>query len=113
MRLLLRNLVDNAVRHGSGARPPLVRVAGEADASVVLTVRDFGAGVDDGVLTRLAQPFYRPDASRERATGGVGLGLYLARLIAQAHGAAFAIRNANPGLEVSLRFPPVERGGTE
>jgi signal transduction histidine kinase len=113
MRLLLRNLVDNAVRHGSGARPPLVRVAREADACVVLTVRDFGAGVDDAVLARLAQAFYRPDASRERATGGVGLGLYLARLIAQAHGAAFAIRNASPGLEVSLRFAPVDRGGME
>jgi hypothetical protein len=46
----------------------------------------------------------RPDASRERATGVVGLGLYLSRLIAQAHGAAFKVRNASPGLKVALRF---------
>jgi signal transduction histidine kinase len=70
----------------------------------VLSVRDFGPGVDEAVLQRLAQPFYRPDSARERATGGVGLGLYLSRLIAQAHGAAFTIRNARPGLEVEVRF---------
>lgn len=104
MRLLLRNLIDNAVRHGAGAQPPLVRVARDSEARVVLTVRDFGAGVDEAALPQLGQPFFRPDASRERATGGVGLGLYLARLIAQAHGAAFSIRNASPGLEVAIRF---------
>jgi len=104
MRLLLRNLVDNAVRHGAGAQPPFVRVARDGDSRVVLTVRDFGPGVEDAVLPRLAEPFYRPDVSRERATGGVGLGLYLSRLIAQAHGAAFEMRNARPGLEVGVRF---------
>jgi signal transduction histidine kinase len=104
MRLMLRNLIDNAVRHGAGAQPARVRVARDAESQVVLSVRDFGAGVDDDVLQQLAQPFYRPDASRGRATGGVGLGLYLSRLIAQAHGAGFAIRNASPGLEVEVRF---------
>jgi signal transduction histidine kinase len=104
MRLMLRNLIDNAVRHGAGAQSARVRVARDGESQVVLSVRDFGAGVDDDVLQQLAQPFYRPDASRGRATGGVGLGLYLSRLIAQAHGAGFAIRNASPGLEVEVRF---------
>ncbi|WP_255428351.1 sensor histidine kinase [Ramlibacter cellulosilyticus] len=105
VRLLVRNLVDNALRHGAAAQAPTVRVAREADGSVVLGVRDFGPGVDEGVLSQLAEPFYRPDASRERGTGGVGLGLYLSRLVAQAHGAAFTVRNAHPGLEVLVRFP--------
>lgn len=105
MRLLLRNLLDNAVHHGAGAQPPVLRLAREAPSLLVLSVRDFGPGVDDAVLPQLAQPFYRPDVSRERATGGVGLGLYLARLIAQAHGATFTLRNARPGLEASIRFP--------
>lgn len=105
-RLLLRNLLDNAARHGQGAQPPLVRVAREGEGRVVLTVRDWGPGVDEAVLPQLAEPFYRPDVSRERATGGVGLGLYLCRLIAQAHGAAFTVRNAAPGLEVGVRFAP-------
>jgi signal transduction histidine kinase len=105
MRLLLRNLVDNALRHGAGPEAPLVRVTRDADGQVVLAVRDFGPGVDEAVLPQLAEPFYRPDASRERATGGVGLGLYLSRLVAQAHGAAFDVRNAAPGLEIAVRFP--------
>jgi signal transduction histidine kinase len=104
IRLMLRNLIDNAARHGAGAQPARVRVSRDGDAEIVLSVRDFGAGVDDAVLQQLAQPFYRTDASRGRATGGVGLGLYLSRLIAQAHGAAFVIRNASPGLEVEVRF---------
>lgn len=104
IRLLLRNLVDNALRHGAGTQPPRVRVARD-DGAIVLAVRDFGPGVEDAALRQLAEPFYRPDVSRERATGGVGLGLYLCRLVAQAHGAAFTVRNAQPGLEVEVRFP--------
>jgi signal transduction histidine kinase len=106
MRLLLRNLLDNAARHGGGERPPLVRIeAGAGDTGVLLTVRDFGPGVDEAALPQLAEPFWRPDASRERATGGVGLGLYLCKLVALAHGGSFAIRNAQPGLEVAVGLP--------
>ena len=47
-------------------------------------------------------PSTAPTAARERATGGVGLGLYLCKLVAQAHGGAFTLRNAEPGLEVSV-----------
>jgi signal transduction histidine kinase len=72
---------------------------------VKITVRDHGPGVPDAALPHLAEPFYRPDASRERATGGVGLGLYLCRLVADAHGAAWQVRNAQPGLAVSVLLP--------
>ncbi|MBC5765580.1 HAMP domain-containing histidine kinase [Ramlibacter sp. GTP1] len=104
MRLLLRNLIDNALRHGGEGERPVLRVA-RGERGVVLSIRDFGPGVDEAVLPQLAEPFYRPDAARERATGGVGLGLYLCKLIAQAHGATFTVRNANPGLEVAVSFP--------
>ena len=53
----------------------------------------------------LAEPFYRPDSARTRATGGVGLGLYLCKLVAQAHGGSLAVRNAHPGLEVRVLLP--------
>jgi signal transduction histidine kinase len=104
MRLLLRNLIDNAVRHGGGERRPQVRVAREG-RGVAITVRDHGPGVDEAVLPQLAEPFYRPDAARERATGGVGLGLYLCKLVAEAHQGTFTIRNAQPGLEVRATMP--------
>ena len=65
-------------------------------------MRDFGPGVAEEQLAHLAEPFYRTDEARTRAAGGVGLGLYLCRLIAQAHGGSLAVRNAQPGLAVEV-----------
>ncbi len=103
MRLLLRNLLDNALRHSMDtSQPPRVSVQPSADGGVQLRVRDFGAGVAEDQIPNLGQPFYRPDAARTREGGGVGLGLYLCRLVAQAHGGSFTVRNAQPGLEVEI-----------
>ena len=66
-----RNLLDNALRHGAGA-PVELRTA-LVDDEVWLTVRDHGPGVASAQLVRLGEPFYRPDAARARAAGGVGL----------------------------------------
>jgi signal transduction histidine kinase len=73
---------------------------------VELEVRDHGPGVPDDQLPQLAQAFFRPDTARTRAAGGVGLGLYLCRLVAQAHGGTLAVRNAKPGLAVTVTLPP-------
>ena len=75
------------------------------DAALQISVRDFGPGVEAAHLAHLSQAFYRADSARQRSTGGVGLGLYLCRLVAQAHGGALLIRNAQPGLELTLRIP--------
>ena len=102
VRLLLRNLLDNALRHGAGAdAPPRVSLQA-AEGGVLLQVRDFGPGVDAAQLAHLTEPFYRTDGARQRATGGVGLGMYLCRLVAQAHGAQLQVRNAAPGLAVQV-----------
>lgn len=101
-RLLVRNLVGNALRHG---QPPLqIRLRREAD-ELVFTVRDHGPGVAPEALAQLGEAFYRPDAARGRSSGGVGLGLYLCRLVAQAHGGRLVARAAAPGLEVTVRMP--------
>jgi signal transduction histidine kinase len=68
-------------------------------------VRDFGPGVPAEHLPHLSEAFYRADAARQRATGGVGLGLYLCRLVVQAHGGTLDIRNAEPGLMLTVRLP--------
>ena len=105
IKLLLRNLLDNALRHSAGAATP-PEVSTTLDAGFVrLRVRDRGPGVPEEQLALLAQAFYRPDSARQRATGGVGLGLYLCRLVAQAHGGQMAMRNATPGLEVDITLP--------
>ena len=105
MRLLLRNLVDNALRHGAeAAQPPCVSTA-LAPGAVQLVVRDFGPGMDDSQLRHAAEAFYRADAARLRSTGGVGLGLYLCRLVAEAHGGTLSLRNAHPGLQITVELP--------
>lgn len=110
LRLLLRNLLDNALRHSAGApSAPEVATAADGDALTVV-VRDHGPGIDPAHLPRLAQPFYRPDAARQRTTGGVGLGLYLCRLVAEAHGGSLQIENAGPGLAVRVRLPLAAAG---
>lgn len=104
IELLLGNLLDNALRHNETANGNVrLTVIRERDG-VLLTVRDFGAGVPDEALEQLGQPFFRSDSSRSRASGGVGLGLSLCKLIATAHGSSLELRNAQPGLEASLHF---------
>jgi signal transduction histidine kinase len=105
LRLAVRNLIDNALRHGVAATtPPCVRSASQ-QGLLEISVRDFGPGVDESQMAHLSEAFYRADAARQRSTGGVGLGLYLCRLVAQAHGGTLSIRNAQPGLELTLRLP--------
>lgn len=105
MRLLLRNLLSNALRHG-GPTPERVQVGIARDGPRwVLSVRDFGPGVDPLFLPYLTEPFFRPDAARRRSTGGVGLGLYLCRLVAQAHGGDLQLSNAQLGLRVEVSLP--------
>lgn len=109
IRLLLRNLLDNALRHGAGAAlPPELHIcrSNAAGQGVEIEVRDHGPGVPEEQLAQLSQAFFRPDTARTRSAGGVGLGLYLCRLVAQAHGGTFAVRNARPGLAVTVSLPP-------
>lgn len=108
VRLLLRNLLDNALRHSADVPLPPelhIRRTGEAGQGIEIEVRDHGPGVPDDQLPHLAQAFFRPDTARTRNAGGVGLGLYLCRLVAQAHGGTFAVRNAKPGLAVKVVLP--------
>ncbi|WP_183024170.1 ATP-binding protein [Variovorax sp. UMC13] len=109
IRLLVRNLLDNALRYSTGApRPPCVSLRAVLDGpkqGVEIEVRDHGPGVDEAQLDRLTEPFYRTDGARARATGGVGLGMHLCRLIAEAHGGEVVVRNAHPGLQITIRLP--------
>ncbi|PZP31276.1 MAG: hypothetical protein DI603_12985 [Roseateles depolymerans] len=104
VQLLLRNLVHNALRHNDATRGEVQLSLSRDGAGQRITVRDFGPGVPAEALAQLGQPFYRPDAARTRHDGGVGLGLCLCRLVAEAHGSRLVLRNAEPGFEASVRF---------
>lgn len=106
LKLLLRNLIDNALRHSSDApKPPELHLEADGPGRLRFTVRDHGPGVPEDQLAQLGQPFYRPDSARTRHAGGTGLGLYLCKLVAQAHGGRCDIANAGPGLRVSVSLP--------
>ncbi|MGP1685037.1 MAG: HAMP domain-containing sensor histidine kinase, partial [Giesbergeria sp.] len=105
LRLLLRNLLDNSLRHTDpGAPPPELTLRMES-GELEIEVRDHGPGVPPEHLAQLAQAFYRPDSARQRSTGGVGLGLYLCRLVAEAHGGQLELRNATRGLVARVVLP--------
>ena len=89
---LLRNLIDNALKHAGAACVDLRR---EGDA-VMIIVEDEGPGVTEDELTLLLQPFKRGDQSRSRSTGGAGLGLAIARAVARAHGGDLNLSNRSP-----------------
>ncbi len=107
MQLLLRNLIHNALRHNDSSRGPValsVERAADAGSGVIIRVRDHGPGVPPEALAQLGQPFYRPDEARSRSDGGVGLGLSLCRLVAEAHGSRLELRNVDPGFEATVRL---------
>lgn len=107
LRRALRNLVSNAMRYGHVARVSLRREGGEA----VLRIEDDGPGIPEGEIARMMEPFTRLEPSRNTGTGGSGLGLTLARAIAEQHGGALALVNrrgpdgAIAGLAAVLRLP--------
>lgn len=105
LRQVLTNLVENAIRHTDAGGRLALKLQSE-EAFVRLTFDDTAPGVPDALLSRLGERFLRVDASRQRRSGGAGLGLALCRRIVEAHGGTLAFE-ASPsgGLRVVLRLP--------
>jgi signal transduction histidine kinase len=91
VRLLVRNLIENALRHSSETAAPVDVSFGRQSDKVFLQVKDHGEGIPPEDLERVTEPFYRADPARSRHTGGFGLGLYLCRRIVEAHGGELII----------------------
>jgi two-component system sensor histidine kinase CpxA len=111
----LSNVVRNAVRYAGTVGP--IEISAKADgASVALSVTDCGPGVPEKDLDAIFEPFYRIESARQRATGGVGLGLAIVRSSVESCRGTVRCRNRQPaGLEVEIRLPAAERpqAGTE
>lgn len=93
----LANLVRNACRYAYQDATPIEISARNATDHVLLTVQDRGPGVPDSALSRLGQPFFRPELSRSRASGGFGLGLAIVRRCIAACGGEVTFRNRQGG----------------
>ncbi|MNN14534.1 Osmolarity sensor protein EnvZ [compost metagenome] len=107
MRRCLVNLIDNAVKYGQYAQVTVERIPGAAR----IRIRDGGPGIAPDQLAKVFEPFYRIETSRSRESGGTGLGLTIARNIAEQHGATVLLSNhVDGGLEVTLIVPEYYAG---
>ena len=99
---VVRNLLENAVRHAAARVVVTLR---EADGEVVLTVQDDGPGVPPAERSRIFERFARADSARARGSGGAGLGLAIARTIAESHGGTLGLADTDGGARFVLRLP--------
>lgn len=103
LKRLVANLLDNARKYGGEGA---VATLSELDGNVVVTVDDNGPGIPEAEFERVFAPFVRLEASRNRETGGTGLGLSVARAAARAHGGDITLSNRpQGGLRVQLVLP--------
>ncbi|MXO60783.1 two-component sensor histidine kinase [Altererythrobacter salegens] len=102
LRRAMRNLIGNAVRYGEKAKVSLMQ---NGDIAVI-RIDDVGPGIPADEIASMLEPFKRGEASRNRTTGGAGLGLTIARAIAEQHGGQLVLKNRpTGGLRAELRLP--------
>ncbi len=102
LRRVFSNVLDNALKYGERARVRLRPGAGEC----TIEIDDAGPGVPESLQQRVFEPFFRVETSRNKDTGGIGLGLASARAIVLDHGGAITLRNRKDGgLRVTIVLP--------
>ncbi len=102
LRRCLQNLIENAIRYGQEAH---VEVSDTPD-NLRIVIADRGPGIPPEMLEQVMEPFMRVEGSRNTQTGGFGLGLSIARTVAQAHRGTLSLRNREQGgLEAILDLP--------
>jgi signal transduction histidine kinase len=109
LRRAVDNLLDNAQKYSPPDSPICLR-ARRRGAGIAVSVIDSGVGIPAEDMSRLFTPFFRGDKSRTRATGGVGLGLSLARRIVEAHGGTLSAESTpTVGTTMTVELPAVTR----
>jgi signal transduction histidine kinase len=104
LRVVARNLAENAIRYAGPGTTFVLGVEQSADGSIAVVGRDDGMGVEEAELPRLFERFYRAD--RARASRGTGLGLAIVKhIVTQADGTVEARGSRGRGLEVRCTFP--------
>jgi signal transduction histidine kinase len=110
VKLALKNLIENGLCHSAATDSVVVSLA-DHGTGFCLAVEDRGAGIAEADLAHVTEAFYRADPSRQRDTGGFGLGLYLARLVADAHGGDLRLQSRlGEGTKVILVLPETASG---
>ena len=99
----LDNLLGNAAAYSGAGNQILIKLWKETETTT-LTIENTGAHIPDEAISKLFEPFYRVDQSRNKQTGGTGLGLYIVKTILDLHGAKIEIANTIQGVIVSVQF---------
>jgi two-component system, OmpR family, sensor histidine kinase SenX3 len=106
LSLLVRNLIDNAIRYTKPGGSVEVGIAAESVGAISLAVRDTGVGIPQRDLARIFERFYRVDRARSRETGGTGLGLAIVRHVAENHGGSVAVTSElGAGTTFTVQLP--------
>ncbi len=104
LRRAVENVLRNAIRHAPEGSIIEVELRSGHDLATV-SIRDFGTGVPEESLRMIFEPFFRVDDDRSRSSGGVGLGLSIARRAIDLHLGRIEATNAQPGLRVRIELP--------
>ena len=105
IRIVLKNILENAIKYSKPDSKPVEISVKEEDKSVTIQIKDDGMGIPEEHIPYLFEPFYRVDKSRSKETGGYGLGLSLCKKIMEAHGGRIEVfKNEGRGVTVNLKF---------
>jgi two-component system sensor histidine kinase CpxA len=104
LRRAIENVMRNAIRYAPAESKVEVTLQNSTGWAKI-RVRDYGPGVPEESLPRIFDPFYRVDQDRDRKSGGVGLGLAIARRAVELHKGTLRAENASPGLRVEIDLP--------
>jgi len=104
LRRAVENVVRNAIQH-SEEHAPIDVLLSESAHGATVTVRDYGPGVPIESLAQIFEPFYRVEEARDQESGGIGLGLSIAKRAVRLHRGTITANNADPGLRVEIKIP--------
>ncbi len=111
MRILVGNVLSNAIKYSDPAGVPVRVVIDAADGAILISFHDHGVGIARDDLALVFEPFYRADRSRSRDTGGYGIGLSLAKRIVEAHGGSIEVSSRlGEGTSVLVSVPEAGNG---
>ncbi|WP_448216949.1 ATP-binding protein [Endozoicomonas sp. 2B-B] len=101
LKRAIRNLVENAVKYGNRAEVRM-EVSGN---NVFVIIQDYGPGIPEDQMNKVFEPFFRIESSRNRNTGGIGLGMAISRNMIRNHGGEIYLENNPQGLKVKVVLP--------
>ena len=94
IQTVLKNILANALKYSAPENEPIKVRLSRDDSGIQLEIQDYGQGIPEEEMDLIFEPFYRVDKSRNKKTGGYGLGLSLCKTIIEAHGGTISVKSS-------------------